>query len=44
MMRTGISLLIQNPGESHIEIRPDASVSNGSCNWDVTLYDANEEN
>lgn len=32
---------IQNPGESHIEIRPDASVSNGSCNWDVTLYDAN---
>ena len=32
---------IQNPGESHIEIRPDASVSYGSCAWYVYLYDAN---
>ena len=32
---------IQNPGESHIEIRPDATVSDGSCEWNVYLYDAN---
>lgn len=32
---------IQNPGESHIEIRPDASVSDDRCEWSVTLYDAN---
>lgn len=32
---------IQNPGESHIEIRPDATVSDGSCEWHVKLYDAN---
>lgn len=30
---------IQNPGESHIEIRPDASNVGGE--WNVYLYDAN---
>ena len=33
---------IQNPGESHIEIRPDASNVGGD--WNVNLYDANRRN